>query len=103
MISWGNGSYKSSYKRHRSAPNKGFQKKISNFFPLVLVDESNTSKISCCCNSEDVNFLNQINEKRSLSIRCNDCKKEYHRDTNAAINIYHRIIQQLSSTINSND
>ena len=44
IVAWGNGSFGPTSKGHASAPNKALRRSLSRFFPIVLVDEHNTSK-----------------------------------------------------------
>jgi len=54
---------------------------------LEIIDESNTTKMCCCCNHL------QTMDLSDRTYNCNNCKLVLERDTNSAINIYHKFYQ----------
>jgi hypothetical protein len=74
VVAWGNGSFGPTSRGHDSAPNKILRKRLSQYVPIVLFDEYNTSKRSCCCRSSKLTSLRSTEKKKRTTVfRCDDC------------------------------
>ena len=88
VVAWGNGSFGPTSRGHASAPNKSLRKSLGRFFPIVLVNEYNTSKKMCCCRGpgKELRTVN-YQKKRATVLQCPACHCVLSRDFNAAMNI----------------
>ena len=87
VVAWGNGSFGPTSNGHASAPNKALRRSLSRFFPIVLVDEYNTSKKTHCCEQHARQLRTPNYKERTTVVQCPKCKTLLSRDTNAAKNI----------------
>lgn len=93
IVAWGNGSFGPTSNGHASAPNKTLRQSLSRFFPIVLVDEYNTSKKlhTLCCEQDARELRTPTYKKRATVVQCPKCKTDctyvLSRDTNTAKNI----------------
>ena len=92
IVAWGNGAFGPSYKGHAPAPNKSLRRSLSRFFPIVMVNENNTTKKTNCCGVYGKGLRTAAYRKtrrRATVVQCPECKTILSRDTNAAKNILH--------------
>ena len=87
VVAWGNGSFGPTSRGHDSAPNKKLRRSLSHYVPIVLIDEYNTSKKSCCCKSDCTELRTKGYMRRATVMQCVDCRCILSRDTNASCNI----------------
>ena len=89
LIIWGNGSFGPCYKGHRAAPNKRLRYllRVQCGLNIVLSDERNTSKLTCCCQKKYKSIKAKGDRRRDDVVKCGECGKIIGRDSNGAINI----------------
>ena len=89
LIIWGDGNFGPSYKGHRAAPNKRLRYllRVQCGLNIVLSDERNTSKLTCCCQKKYKSIKAKGDRRRDDVVKCGECGKIIGRDSNGAINI----------------
>jgi len=72
-----------------------YKSKLYSGNKFYKIDESNTTKNCCNCGTSKVMTLSD------RTYNCNNCKLVLERDTNSAINIYHKFYKQLDPKLSS--
>jgi hypothetical protein len=87
-IAYGAAKFNPTSKNELSAPTTYLSKTCSHHFPLVFVDEYNTTKVCHCCNERLCPVKKEDKEVRGLRWCCSTkCRNFLNRDLNAALNI----------------
>ncbi len=65
VVIWGNGGFSPTGQGgHASAPNKKLRIGLSQFVPIIMVGERNTSKLTACCHWESYHPKHTIHNTR---------------------------------------
>jgi len=87
-IAYGAAKFNPTSKNELSAPTTYLSKTCSHHFPLVFVDEYNTTKVCHCCNERLCPVKKDDKEVRGLRwCSSTKCRTFLNRDLNAALNI----------------
>ena len=93
VLLWGNGNFSPSFgKGYAPTPNKKLYRYCSQFLPVILCDERNTSKKSFCCTEEVTHPPHNTGRRRrgkdirGISI-CSNCNRFWARDIGSALKI----------------
>lgn len=88
VIAYGAARFNPTSKNELSAPTTFVSKRCVKHFPLIMVDEYNTTKVCYCCNQKLCPVMKNQQEVRGLRWCCStNCRTFLNRDLNAALNI----------------